>query len=117
MARLEQVITELKQAGIIGDLWIDGSFVTEKIDPKDVDVVLFVSERRRRAFTARQDKVLRWFYSNLSATHSCDSYIAFRFPRSHPEWKDGKQWQAYWLKQFGTGRSGARKGIIAVSIH
>ena len=30
----------LVTSGVVGNLWLDGSFTTEKIDPKDVDLVL-----------------------------------------------------------------------------
>ncbi len=36
------IIDRLSQYGIRGDLWVNGSFLTRKIDPSDSDVVLFV---------------------------------------------------------------------------
>jgi len=34
MAGLEQLLQDLINYGISADVWIDGSFLTEKIDPK-----------------------------------------------------------------------------------
>lgn len=42
MAGLKMIIDRLSQYGIRGDLWVNGSFLTRKIDPSDSDVVLFV---------------------------------------------------------------------------
>lgn len=43
MNGLENVVQVLEQAGLAGDLWVDGSFMTEAIDPADSDVALWVS--------------------------------------------------------------------------
>ena len=37
MDGLEHVARCVAFSGLAGDLWIDGSFITEKIDPKDAD--------------------------------------------------------------------------------
>ena len=42
MAGLAEVIERLIQHRVVGELWVDGSFLTEKINPGDVDVVLRV---------------------------------------------------------------------------
>ena len=44
MNGLRLMVQELEQAGIQGDLWINGSFLTVKIDPEDVDIALRISE-------------------------------------------------------------------------
>ena len=43
MAGLEAVVEHLEQAGIMGDLWVNGSLLTQAIDPADADIVLRVS--------------------------------------------------------------------------
>jgi hypothetical protein len=43
MDSLEDVIRKLSTARIIGELWLNGSFLTEKIDPDDVDMLVHVS--------------------------------------------------------------------------
>src|SRR5437588_12114043 len=40
MDGLTAVTTRLVKSWVVGELWVDGSFVTEKIDPDDADVVL-----------------------------------------------------------------------------
>ncbi len=42
MNGLEQTIEKLENSHVTGELWIDGSFVTKKIDPDDVDALLCV---------------------------------------------------------------------------
>ena len=38
MTCLESIIENLCKAGMSGELWVDGSFLTEKIDPDDIDL-------------------------------------------------------------------------------
>jgi len=40
LADLELVVQRLKAFGVSGELWIDGSFVTAKLDPADLDFIL-----------------------------------------------------------------------------
>src|SRR6266446_285097 len=40
MDQFEETIMSLLSAGVIGSVWLDGSFVTEKINPVDIDFVL-----------------------------------------------------------------------------
>src|SRR5688572_26578012 len=42
MGRLDAAVKRLADAGIVGELWIDGSFLTQKINPEDVDLSLKV---------------------------------------------------------------------------
>jgi len=41
-AALEEFCADLHQKGLSGELWLDGSFLTEKPDPNDLDGVLVV---------------------------------------------------------------------------
>jgi hypothetical protein len=40
---LEGVITEINRQSIQGRIWIDGSFLTEKLNPDDADIALVIS--------------------------------------------------------------------------
>jgi hypothetical protein len=76
MAGLETVVSRLVAARIVGDLWIDGSFVTHKINPKDTDVVLHVDGLSMyECGTHEQRFVIDWIIGNLKNTElHCDSY-------------------------------------------
>ena len=43
MSGLEALLRKLKDGGIVGNLWVDGSFLTQKSDPGDVDLLLHMS--------------------------------------------------------------------------
>lgn len=40
MEGLTTLILRLNEAGVRGEVWIDGSFVTFKVDPEDVDILV-----------------------------------------------------------------------------
>ena len=59
MVGLRAMVGLLTADGIRGNLWIDGSFVTKKLEPDDVDVVLEISEPTE--ITPEQKNRLKWF--------------------------------------------------------
>ena len=118
MAGLEAVAARLVQAGVVGDLWIDGSFLTEKINPKDSDVALCINSPSMHDFglPERRDAV-KWVNGNLKETPLlCNSYVIFTYPIVHCLWDDGEWWKIWYAKQFGFSREDDPKGIVIVSI-
>jgi hypothetical protein len=55
MAGLESIHLRLIGLSITGELWVDGSFLTKKEEPDDVDVVLFAP--RNSSTTATSNKL------------------------------------------------------------
>jgi hypothetical protein len=44
IAGLRAFLKGLSRAGIAFEVWLDGSFCTKKIDPNDIDLVVFADE-------------------------------------------------------------------------
>lgn len=44
MQGLRHVVDTLSNEAIPGEVWVDGSFLTKKIDPADVDILLSVRD-------------------------------------------------------------------------
>lgn len=110
MVGLRAMVGLLTADGIRGNLWIDGSFVTKKLEPDDVDVVLEISEPTE--ITPEQKNRLKWFASRQPADvaqkradYWCDCYVTLS--SSHD----------YWLRQFGRDRIANPKGIIVLHIN
>jgi hypothetical protein len=40
MSGFEEVVRKLDSVGIVGEVWVNGSFLTKKIDPNDIDASL-----------------------------------------------------------------------------
>src|SRR5437867_4233140 len=116
MKGLEDIVGHLVRDGIAGELWVNGTFLTKKIDPRDVHVLLILSSAFVDNATLAQRNCLAWFGSNLKASHLCDTYIHTEFPANDPRYWEGDFMRAYWTKQFGFSRSELFKGIALVSL-
>jgi hypothetical protein len=118
MAGLETIADRLVTASIVGNLWVDGSFLTEKINPADTDVVLEVDASSMYDNGSREQKnEIDWIVSNLKNTPlKCDCYPLFTYPIPHLLFQEGEWWRAYWIRQFGFSREIDPKGIAIISI-
>lgn len=119
MNGLDAVVQSLEERGIVGDLWVDGSFLTEAINPADVDVVLHVAAAFYDGATQEQrDFMNDWFapYGPAREQHECDAFLACDFPPDHPMYF-GADIREYWLRQYGTGHDEVTpKGIAVVAV-
>jgi hypothetical protein len=75
---LERLLEEWMAAPIDGEVWVDGSFVTSKIDPGDVDIILRVTSDFRDNANPAQVAALDLIATDLKASHRCDAYLKQR---------------------------------------
>lgn len=116
MDNLSQVIARLETDGVVGDLWIGGSFLTKKIDPEDADVVLRMDAAAYESAPRQTRAAVDWLNSNLFVTHKIDSYVFFAWPQDHPLYWHGEYAYAYWMKQWGFSRRDVQKGIAEIKL-
>jgi hypothetical protein len=116
MSALEIVARVLVDGEVAGELWVDGSFLTQKIDPEDVDLVLRIHHMLLDGGSQKQRETVNWFASNLKAAHGCDSYVWAEYPADHPLYWNGVWMQSYWIRQFGFSRQDTGKGIAVVKL-
>jgi hypothetical protein len=112
MDKLEQVINAIEAARLSGELWVDGSFLTEKIDARDVDVVLHGTLAPGKVDLGNPGHVaaINWLGSNLKASHMCDSYTCL-YVAADP---NRARWRQYWQNTFGYSRGRLCKGIAVL---
>jgi hypothetical protein len=116
MDGLRVFVQRLLGVGIRGDLWLDGSFFTEKIDPKDVDVVLRIDAVIYNTGSIEIRAAIDWVIANQKSTLKCDSYALFEYPADHPLHDEGKWWYSYWHAKWGFSREEDPKGIVVLSL-
>lgn len=117
MDGLTQFVQRLVDAKITGEIWVDGSFLTDKIDPKDVDIVVRIDgDAIYDSGTSEQRDAIDWVIDNQKATLRCDSYVLMEYPVGHPLYDDGKWWHSYWHRQWGFSRDDDPKGIVVISL-
>jgi hypothetical protein len=78
LAGFTKFIDEVKTLAICGELWFDGSFVTEKQDPDDIDLVLIFDPASLECLTPEQQQAARHLFHQPSskAKYNCDVYCA-----------------------------------------
>lgn len=117
MKGLEQILSLLVDARVIADIWLDGSFLTHKVDPDDVDFIVYIQENDFINFTESQNKMLDWIAGeDLKEQFHCDCYVLFEYPKDHPLYWEGQWMKAYWMKQFGFSRKEHMKGMPVLKV-
>lgn len=103
------VVGRLQALGVEGEIWLDGSFVTTKASPTDIDFVLFADPDQYDA----GDGEMRFAVDGLIDVQadwpppSCDTWVVFF----------NGEIRNYWEKRFGTEPTkGSPKGIIVVRL-
>ena len=114
---LRLLIDRLNTNDIAGELWINGSFVTTKVEPDDVDLILRMQSDFVDAANTEQREILDWLNGNnpKSQLH-CDSYVHIEYPNDHPQFWLGEYMYSYWMRQWGFGRNGEIKGIAVIPL-
>lgn len=103
MLALEAAIKRARKAGVRRIL-VDGSFVTGKPEPRDVDLVLRVDEEFARRL-GRRDKDARFIAKRAKDLHPkmLDLFLAV----------DSEEWES-WVKLFEQDVWFGKKGLVEV---
>lgn len=88
--------------------WVDGSFVTLKENPKDIDLVTLLDFGVYETRTAKLEK----FYSFSLEKQGIDSYFVPVFPSDHKNHEDTSIELAKWHERFTLNRDGEKKGYL-----
>ena len=116
MEGLEAVVERLRASGIVCEIWIDGSFVTGKLDPRDSDIVVAVKATAYDSASPAQQSVIQWINGNLKGVHSCDSYVLVEYDPPHALSIRSRDLRAYWRGLFGFNRADQPKGIALLRL-
>ncbi len=114
-------VQKLLNLGIKGTQWADGSYLTNKTNPNDLDIVNLIDGYLINSLP--QD--IKNFLKNVmlqekpaKKEYKCHPFLVPLFPKSKPDLYnftiDGLN---YWKRFFGTDRDGNLKGIIEFEIN
>jgi len=87
MAGFETIYERAISVGIEGEAWIDGSFLTTKIDPGDVDFIVLADARFRDSGTPQQEEFIEWLISNEDdpkKSFLCHTDVVLLYPPDSP---------------------------------
>ena len=92
--------------------WIDGSFITNKLNPRDIDFVTFLDwQDYRKNDTAISELRKRRF----DKSSGMDGYFVEVFPALHKDFSNFQITRVEWLHLFATSRTSKSKGIIQLN--
>jgi len=86
----------------IFEQWINGSFVTQKENPKDIDMVTFLDYE---VYEKRGNKVLDKFWTFSLEDEGIDSYLVKDYPKDHFLYKEVLKKKDVWLKLYANNRT------------
>jgi hypothetical protein len=99
-------------------VWLDGSYLTKKVDPKDIDLVVFYYPEDIQ--DQQQAAVIQNLITNVSRNYDCDAYLCLSFEHwdeqklaTFPR-QDLKIMQTYWMGQFSFDRAREPKGMVQI---
>ena len=102
-------LTELKTALMAPlEIWVNGSFTTQKRDPNDVDFVIFVD---KQISTAHADIINEFRKRRYPKNSLTDGYFVEVVPESHPDYSLYQLDRQDWDRAFIFGRN-ERKGYL-----
>lgn len=98
-------------------LWLDGSYLTNKIDPNDLDLIMFYYPEDIQSEQQALD--LGELIHRDSRKHDCDAYLCYSLEHWPPERlaaipDQSKIMQRYWMGQFGFDRERQPKGMVQI---
>lgn len=106
---LKRYLQALRQYGIRFEIWIDGSFATDKRDPNDIDLIVFASEAEVSALPAHTKVSLASLFDRVNIKHAlgCDVLFAVAEDQSV---------RSYWRGWYGFDRNEEPKGIARIKV-
>ena len=117
MDGVDKFVDMLRAEGVVGDLWIDGSFMTQKLDPEDVDVVLSVqSQFYENGTEAQQALVDLIAMADFKPDYFCDAFVLWQYDQDDELYAYGDWERAYWIRQFGFSRGVDKKGMALIQL-
>lgn len=112
MLIVENLCTELTAVGLDCEVWVDGSFLSHKMDPNDIDIVV---ANKSSSPTATQTELLNRIITKTYHP-KCDSYTFYDAPQGDPDFPIGELMRSYWIRQFCFNRNEQAKGMASIGI-
>lgn len=104
---LRAFLTSLKRTGVAFEVWLDGSFSTDKLDPNDVDLVVFAEANDLERLSPASQQHLSALFDRESSKvkFGCDVLFAIAGDINA---------RSYWRGWYGFDRQERPKGIAQV---
>lgn len=109
ISNLEAYARFFSELGASVELWIDGSFTTKKVDPNDIDLVVFSSETELNALPDKEQEAFKALLDKPTVKQKFGLDVYFCVA-------ENEQMRSYWRGWFGFDRYEQPKGIARVMV-
>lgn len=94
--------------------WLNGSYITTKLDPRDIDLVSFISFKDFDSLGSKVFEPFLTFYGISKEKYMVDGYLVSVYSEDDPRCAITIEWINYWKDKFGKDRQNNVKGILFV---
>ena len=120
MAGFMAVYERLIQLEVRGELWVDGSFLTHKPEPGDIDFIVLVSHDDFFAAEGARKEFFDWLIDNddePKTVFACHTQLVLFADESHPQYESLENDKAHWKRIYGFSVATREpKGIAVVKL-
>jgi hypothetical protein len=102
-------IKALKKYAVRFEIWLDGSFVTSKEDPNDIDLVVFAAASELNALPLDAQHRLRGLFDRPSCRKAFGCDVLFSVA-------ENENMRSYWRGWYGYDRNEQPKGIARITL-
>lgn len=102
----------LIEKGFFNIQWIDGSYVTSKIDPNDIDMVTFYDGLKFGELVGSGAFYQQLMMEVIRDSFSCHSFVVAVYPEGDRRRGFTEKQIAYWKNKWGHNYDGQVKGYI-----
>ena len=109
LAGLKAFLIGLRSADLAFEVWLDGSFCTDKLDPNDIDLVVFADPAQLNGLDAAKQTMLSGLLDRTNARRQfgCDVLFAHA---------GDPNMRSYWRGWYGFDRNEQPKGILCLTL-
>lgn len=108
---IKGLFSKIEEQKLSLEIWLNGSFLTKKLNPNDCDLVTAVPLEIYESCNNTQLDLLKKIKDNLKNELLCDSYTYIVYPHHHANVKLNESNYNYWKYLFGNCRNRQPKGI------
>ena len=114
-ADLERLVNFLAAQKVVCELWVDGSFLTEKEEPDDADLTFSAFASDLEALDpALWDWILKHLNGSKRYSPLLDTYVCARFLRE--DLRRAADQTDYWAEKWGVGWDDRLTGFAVVKL-
>lgn len=111
---VERLHTELAALAMTCELWIDGSFLSEKIHPGDVDICVVVDSDHLNKVAEGNSSMLHIINGRHLFGEVLETFLVPTRPVGHPDYDS--EFMHYWGGMWGKGYDDSLKGYAIITM-